>query len=60
IEPEPNQSTLALCGKGGEDKRKEQRMVQRFLNLDAMPQPDDTADALAAAITGLAFDGAIK
>ena len=60
IEPEPNQIKLALCGTGGADKTQVQRMVQRFLNLDAVPQPDDTADALAAAITGLAFDGAIK
>ncbi|MBQ8691801.1 MAG: crossover junction endodeoxyribonuclease RuvC [Synergistaceae bacterium] len=60
IEPEPNQIKLALCGTGSADKTQVQRMVQRFLNLDAVPQPDDTADALAAAITGLAFDGAIK
>ena len=60
VEPEPNQIKLALCGTGSADKTQVQRMVQRFLNLDAVPQPDDTADALAAAITGLAFDGAIK
>ena len=60
IEPEPNQIKLALCGTGSADKTQVQRMVQRFLNLDAVPQPDDTADALSTAITGLAFDGAIK
>lgn len=56
IEPEPNQIKMALCGTGGADKKQVQRMVQRFLNLEKIPEPDDTADALAAAITGLAFD----
>ena len=58
IEPKPNQIKLALCGTGGADKTQVQRMVQRFLDLDDIPKPDDTADALAAAITGLALDGA--
>ncbi len=57
IEPEPNQIKLALCGTGRADKTQVQRMVQRFLNLAEVPKPDDTADALAAAVTGLAFDG---
>ena len=30
-------------------------MTQRFLGLDRVPSPDDTADALAAAITGFAL-----
>ncbi|MBR1672384.1 MAG: crossover junction endodeoxyribonuclease RuvC [Fretibacterium sp.] len=55
IEPKPNQIKLALCGTGGADKTQVQRMVQRFLDLDSVPQPDDTADALAAAVTGLSF-----
>ena len=32
-----------------------QRMVQRLLGLDAIPSPDDAADALAAALAGLAY-----
>ena len=56
IEPKPNQIKLALCGTGGADKAQVQRMVQRFLDLEAIPTPDDTADALAAAITGLALE----
>ena len=56
IEPKPNQIKLALCGTGGADKTQVQRMVQRFLDLDDIPKPDDTADALAAAITGLSMD----
>jgi crossover junction endodeoxyribonuclease RuvC len=30
-------------------------MVQRLLALDAIPKPDDAADALAVALTGLAY-----
>lgn len=56
IEPKPNQIKLALCGTGGADKTQVQRMVQRFLDLDTVPRPDDTADALAAAITGLSLE----
>lgn len=55
IEPKPNQIKLALCGTGDADKVQVQRMVQRFLNLDEIPKPDDTADALAAAVAGLAL-----
>lgn len=55
IEPKPNQIKMALCGSGDADKIQVQRMVQRFLNLDDIPKPDDTADALAAAVTGLAL-----
>lgn len=55
IEPKPNQIKLALCGTGDADKIQVQRMVQRFLALEEIPKPDDTADALAAAVTGLAL-----
>ena len=55
IEPKPNQIKLALCGIGDADKVQVQGMVQRFLALDEIPKPDDTADALAAAVTGLAL-----
>ena len=55
VEPKPNQIKLALCGTGDAVKSQVQGMVQRFLALDEIPKPDDTADALAAAITGLAL-----
>ena len=55
IEPKPSQVKLALCGTGRADKSQVQRMVQRFLGLDAAPSPDDTADALAAAVAGLSY-----
>ena len=55
IEPKPNQIKLALCGTGDAVKSQIQGMVQRFLALEEIPKPDDTADALAAAITGLAL-----
>ena len=55
VEPKPNQIKLAVCGTGGADKQQVQRMTQRFLELDRVPSPDDTADALAAAITGFAL-----
>ena len=53
IEPKPNQIKLKICGTGKAEKIQVQETVQRFLNLDMLPKPDDTADALAAAITGL-------
>ena len=38
-------------GNGRADKKQVQFMVKTILNLDKVPKPDDTADALAAAIT---------
>lgn len=59
VEPKPNQIKMALCGTGSAVKSQVQGMVQRFLALDEVPQPDDTADALAAAITGLTLKFAL-
>ena len=42
------------CGIRNADKAQVQGMVQKLLALEAVPKPDDTADALAAAVTGLA------
>ncbi len=56
IEPKPNQIKLTLCGTGTAEKMQVQKMIQRFLALDEIPKPDDTADALAAAITGLTME----
>ncbi len=46
----PLQVKQAVVGYGAADKRQVQYMVQRILGLDAVPTPDDAADALAVAI----------
>jgi crossover junction endodeoxyribonuclease RuvC len=40
----------AVAGYGGADKRQMQEMVRITLELEAIPRPDDAADALAIAI----------
>ena len=46
----PLQIKQALVGYGRADKNQVQQMVKTILNLEAVPKPDDTADALAAAV----------
>lgn len=46
----PLQIKQALTGYGRADKKQIQEMVRVILGLDQTPQPDDCADALAAAI----------
>ena len=46
----PLQIKSALTGYGRADKQQVQAMVKMILNLSEVPKPDDTADALAAAI----------
>ncbi len=46
----PLQIKQALVGYGRADKKQVQQMVKSILNLESVPKPDDTADALAAAI----------
>lgn len=46
----PLQIKQALTGYGRADKTQVQNMVKTILNLKKVPKPDDTADALAAAI----------
>lgn len=46
----PLQIKQALVGYGRADKKQVQWMVKTMLNLSEVPKPDDTADALAAAI----------
>lgn len=58
-EPKPSEVKLAVCGNGAAEKSQVQGMVAHLLGLDKNPSPDDAADALAIAITGLsmaAFD----
>lgn len=49
----PNEVKQAVAGYGSADKRQVQEMVRALLALDAIPKPDDAADALAIAITHL-------
>ncbi|MEG0918424.1 MAG: crossover junction endodeoxyribonuclease RuvC [Anaerovoracaceae bacterium] len=46
----PLQIKQALTGYGRADKKQVQAMTKSILNLKEVPKPDDTADALAAAI----------
>ncbi len=46
----PLQIKQGLVGYGRAEKKQVQAMVKAILNLKEVPKPDDTADALAAAI----------
>ena len=50
FEYKPSEVKLAVAGHGAADKQQVQSMVQLILSLDAIPHPDDAADALAVAI----------
>lgn len=52
VELGPKQVKQAVTGYGSADKRGVQDMVMRILKLDAVPKPDDAADACAIAIAG--------
>ncbi len=47
----PPSVKAAICGNGRAEKLQVQRMVTRLLKLKEIPKPDDTADALAIALT---------
>ena len=47
----PLQIKQALTGNGRAEKKQVQFMVKNILGLNAVPKPDDAADALAIAIT---------
>lgn len=47
----PLEVKQAVAGYGGADKEQVQKMVKLLLGLAEVPRPDDTADALAIAIT---------
>ncbi len=49
----PLEVKQAVTGYGGADKRQVQQMVRAILELEAIPRPDDAADALAVAICHL-------
>lgn len=46
----PLEIKSSLCGYGKADKKMVQHMVKLILNLTVTPEPDDAADAAAAAI----------
>lgn len=46
----PLQVKQAVAGYGRAEKQQVQQMTKLLLNLDKVPKPDDTADALAIAI----------
>ena len=46
----PLQVKQSVVGYGRAEKKQIQDMTKRILNLEAVPKPDDTADALAMAI----------
>jgi len=48
----PLQIKMSLAGYGRADKSQVGQMVKSLLNLKKIPKPDDTSDALAAALTG--------
>lgn len=50
IEYAPAEVKRAVVGYGRAEKHQVQHMVQLLLGLDALPEPDDMADALALAI----------
>lgn len=50
VEYSPMEVKIALTGYGKADKNQIQQMVKRLLKLDAIPKPDDAADAAAIAI----------
>lgn len=51
VEYTPLQIKQAVTGYGRADKKQVQEMVRVILKLKVAPQPDDCADALAAALT---------
>lgn len=51
VEITPNEVKMSITGYGGATKEQIIYMVTKLLNLSEPPKPDDTADALAIAIS---------
>ena len=49
----PRTIKKTISGSGSAEKKQMQRVVQLTLNLAALPEPDDVADAMAAALCHL-------
>jgi crossover junction endodeoxyribonuclease RuvC len=50
FEYKPLEIKQAVAGYGGAQKRQVQEMVRMLLDLEAAPEPDDAADAVAVAV----------
>lgn len=50
VEYSPTRAKRAVTGTGRASKYQVQGMVQKLLNLDSLPEPEDAADALALAL----------
>ncbi len=62
-EYKPAEIKQTIAGYGNAPKPQMQEMVKVLLRLDSIPKPDDAADALAIAMTGLQnshFDRAVE
>ena len=46
----PNEIKIAVTGYGRAGKKQVQEMVKKILGLEKIPNPDDAADAVAAAL----------
>ena len=55
IELTPNEVKVAIAGYGNAEKLQVQKMVKTLLNLKEIPKPDDVADALAIAYSGIFY-----
>lgn len=55
VEFTPLEIKQAITSSGGASKRQVGLMVKSILGLNAVPKPDDAADAVAAALTALNF-----
>ncbi|MBQ7545137.1 MAG: crossover junction endodeoxyribonuclease RuvC [Synergistaceae bacterium] len=55
LEPTPTRIKQVVCGDIKADKHTVQAAVRDALSLEEIPRPDDTADALAAAVAGLSL-----
>lgn len=55
IEPRPSEAKMMVTGNNYATKDQMQGMVKLLLGLKEIPKPDDAADALAIAMTGLAL-----
>ncbi|HEY2429833.1 MAG TPA: crossover junction endodeoxyribonuclease RuvC [Acidimicrobiales bacterium] len=53
VQYSPNEVKMAVTGYGAATKAQVQTMVQKVLELEAVPRPPDVADALALAICHL-------
>jgi crossover junction endodeoxyribonuclease RuvC len=51
----PAEVKQTIAGYGNAPKAQMQQMVTTLLHLDSIPKPDDAADALAIALTGLQY-----